>query len=604
MTIEANYQNEIAEEVSPEGVGSFQVINAILGKAEFALNDEGLYQVEINENRVKPTLLVSAPIKIVADTRDMNGENWGRILEFRDKDNRLQHYTMKMQDLRRDGEEVVDALLSKGLSIAPGKKAKLRLIEYVQNSEPENNQKARSTDMTGWHENRFVLANEVVGEGEERIIYQGRTPETNAYARKGTLDGWRDNIASLCVGNSRLVHAVSTAFAATLIYFLRTESGGFHFVGNSSTGKSTVLHVAASVMGLPTHYIQSWRATSNGLEGVAKYHNDTCLMLDELSQVQPKEAGEVAYMLANGSGKLRANIRGEARAKASWRLLFLSSGEITLADHMSESGKKVRAGQENRLVDIQADAGKEMGIFEDLHGHANGADFSERLKTCAALYHGTAFHAFIRNVIANIDFIPATLGELQDEFFTGQMPEDPSGQVRRVANRFALVAAAGELATQYGITGWEKGEATNAAATCFQSWLDQRGGVGNQETTKLLEQVRAFFEKHGDTRFTELRFPWQQSDRLEVVDSAQKVTNRAGFRIKDEEGRMTFCVLSGGFHEICAGYNIRAAAKILIEKGVLTPAENGKSQRTKRLPGMGPTKYYLINGNIWEEPQH
>ncbi len=32
----------------------------------------------------------------------------------------------------------------------------------------------------------------------------------------------------------------------------------------------------------------------------------------------------------------------------------------------------------------------------------------------------------------------------------------PSGQVRRVAARFGLVAVAGELATEYGITGWPK----------------------------------------------------------------------------------------------------------------------------------------------------
>jgi putative DNA primase/helicase len=79
-------------------------------------------------------------------------------------------------------------------------------------------------------------------------------------------------------------------------------------------------------------------------------------MLDELSQVQPREAGEIAYMLANGSGKLRANIKGEAREKATWRLLFLSSGEVTLAEHMTEGGKKARAGMEIRLVDIHADA--------------------------------------------------------------------------------------------------------------------------------------------------------------------------------------------------------------------------------------------------------
>ncbi|CEK09175.1 DUF927 domain-containing protein [Legionella hackeliae] len=39
------------------------------------------------------------------------------------------------------------------------------------------------------------------------------------------------------------------------------------------------------------------------LEGLASLHNDGLLILDELSQMDPREAGEAAYLLANGQGK-------------------------------------------------------------------------------------------------------------------------------------------------------------------------------------------------------------------------------------------------------------------------------------------------------------
>ena len=63
--------------------------------------------------------------------------------------------------------------------------------------------------------------------------------------------------------------------------------GGIHFRSASSTGKSTALHVAGSVWGGgdATGYVRSWRATANGLEGVALNHCDTLLCLDELSQL-------------------------------------------------------------------------------------------------------------------------------------------------------------------------------------------------------------------------------------------------------------------------------------------------------------------------------
>lgn len=161
-------------------------------------------------------------------------------------------------------------------------------------------------------------------------------------------------------GNSRLVFAVSCAFAAPLLHLVGEENGGFYLRGPSSTGKTTVLFVACSVFG-GRDYLQRWRATINGLEGVAIQHNDALLCLDELKQVDPREAGEVAYLLANGSGKQRANQHGGAREKYTWRLLFFSSGETSLADHMRTAGKKAHAGQETRLADPRAQADKCSG---------------------------------------------------------------------------------------------------------------------------------------------------------------------------------------------------------------------------------------------------
>ena len=45
--------------------------------------------------------------------------------------------------------------------------------------------------------------------------------------------------------------------------------------------------------------MQTWRATANGLEAAAELHNHGLLCLDELGQVDPKEAGETAYLLAD-----------------------------------------------------------------------------------------------------------------------------------------------------------------------------------------------------------------------------------------------------------------------------------------------------------------
>ena len=122
------------------------------------------------------------------------------------------------------------------------------------------------------------------------------------------------------------------------------DSGGFHWRGDSSCGKTTALRVAASVYGGPA-YLQRWRATDNALEAVAAQHCDGLLILDELAQVDPRTAGECAYMLANETGKSRSTRTGQTRQRLTWRLLFLSAGEIGLAAHMAEGASGLASGK-------------------------------------------------------------------------------------------------------------------------------------------------------------------------------------------------------------------------------------------------------------------
>ncbi len=98
---------------------------------------------------------------------------------------------------------------------------------------------------------------------------------------------------------------------------LGLESDSFHLVGESSIGKSTALAVAASVYG-NKDYVQTLRATDNALEGLAAQHNHALLILDELSQLSARIAGEVFYMLANGQSKASAFKTGQARNRALW----------------------------------------------------------------------------------------------------------------------------------------------------------------------------------------------------------------------------------------------------------------------------------------------
>lgn len=499
---------------------------------------------------------VCSELAVIGRTRDAAGQSWGRLLEFKDRDGRVHRWAVPMRMLAGDGLEFRATLLDLGLLIAPSAKARQRLAMYVQ-TEPAK-RTFTCTERTGWHGGAFVLPDRTLGTGDVLLQTLGEPPKL---AQAGDLDQWRGAVAGPCVGNSRLVLAVSAAFAAPLLDPTGDENGGLHFVGPSSSGKTTALHAAASVWGGP-EYLHRWRATANGLEAVAQAHNDLPLILDELAQVEAREAGEIAYMLANGSGKNRARRDGLPKPAARWRLLFLSAGEIGLADHMRESGKRARAGQELRLADVPADV--QHGIFEDLHGFTDGAALADALIEGARTSYGTAGLAFVEKLVA-VDraALRARVAKLREDFLAEHLPADAGGQAQRLGKRFALVAAAGELATAWGITGWPAGEAIRAAGACLAACLDRRGGAGAGEDAQALAQVAHFLEVHGSSRFADLTEP----DRI--------VVNRAGYRRKDAQGRTEYLVLPEVFkRELCAGLDHRAVAKLLRDRGLLVTEDN------------------------------
>ena len=561
----------------------------------FELNDEGVwYFGSDREGKALAPLWICAPLRITARTRDGEGAEWGYLLEFADPEGEPHTWAMPARMLSGDGNEYRQHLLSLGLLIASSAAAKERLTYYIQTRKPEA--LARCTDRAGWHGSLFVMPERTLGESGERVIFQASGGVTNTFREAGSLALWRDNVSALCAGNSRLVFAVSSSLAGPTLHLTGMESGGFHFRGGSSSGKTTALRAAASVFG-GADFMQRWRATDNALESMAALHSDATLILDELSQVEPRVAGDCAYLLSNGQGKARMSRTGTARQSLRWRLVFLSAGEVSLSDHMAEANKRTRTGQEIRLADIPADAGKRLGMFEELHGMEGGARFANVLNANAAKHYGTAGRMFIERLAIERDPAKAAIKTHMQAFMHKMREHGAEGQAQRVAARFAQVGAAGELATAWGFTGWPEGMAMQSAERCYRAWLSARGGLGNAEERDMIRQVTEFLERNGESRFTHYA-------RAEKADDHMPDTvNRAGFKrftSEAEDAAYEFYVLPEVFkRDICKGFDYREAARVLKARGFIKTDE-GRLTLSHRLPMLGKTRCYLVLPSIFE----
>jgi putative DNA primase/helicase len=269
-----------------------------------------------------------------------------------------------------------------------------------------------------------------------------------------------------------------------------------------------------------------------------------------------------------------------------WRVFVLSSGERSVTTRIEEAGQQVMAGQEVRLINLQIK--RRFGAWDDC-GQVDGAALSNSIVNAAASHYGLAGRIFLGKLTDDERGWRAAWKDMQGRL--GFKAESADGQDQRVAARFALIALAGEVATQYGVLPWEPGTAAQAAAAMFGIWKADRGATGNSEPRKVIEQVRDFIERHG-ARFEPLGDGDDNDDDNRRPVRKPAVRDRAGWF----EGDGVYLFTSGGLKEALAGFDREPALKVLADVGAIErPAKGGRWQTQRWIPGVGNVRICRVD---------
>ncbi|MFV8906888.1 DUF927 domain-containing protein [Serratia fonticola] len=448
----------------------------------------------------------------------------------------------------------------------------------------------RVAQATGWQCGAYIMPDgEIIGTPEKPVLFNGRSAAAAGYTVKGTPDSWRDSVARLARGNPSMMAGIGAALAAPLIGLAGADGFGIHFYEQSSAGKTTTANIASSLYGEPDALRLTWFGTALGIANEAAAHNDGLMPLDEVGQgADPDSVAKSAYTLFNGVGKLQGAKEGGNRDLKRWRTVALSTGEMDIETFIATAGRKVKAGQLVRLLNIPLEKSQQH------HETANGKAHADSLKDAYQHNYGAAGRFWIKYLADHQQQAIAAVREAESRW-RSLIPADYGEQVHRVAARFAVLEAA--LLLGCAVTGWGEQECRDAIQHNFNAWIKEFG-TGNKEHLQIIEQTEAFLNAYGLSRFAPLPYDPQ----------SLPIRDLAGYRDKGKHDcdSMVFYTFPAAFEdEIAKGFNSKHFAKALAGAGMLTLPASGRGYQRKspRIDGRQINVYVIHHLPESEQPE-
>ncbi|WP_143360384.1 DUF927 domain-containing protein, partial [Escherichia coli] len=251
---------------------------------------------------------------------------------------------------------------------------------------------------------------------------------------------------------------------------------------------TTTANVASSLYGNPDLLRLTWYGTALGLANEAAAHNDGLMPLDEVGQgADPVSVSQSAYALFNGVGKLQGAKDGGNRDLKRWRTVAISTGEMDLETFIATSGRKTKAGQLVRLLNIP------LSKAVRFHDYQNGKQHADALKDAYQHHHGAAGREWIKWLADHQQQAIKTVRDCESRW-RSLIPSDYGEQVHRVAARFAILE--GALLLGEVVTGWDAQICRDAIQHSYNAWL-REFGTGNKEHQQIIEQTEAFLNAYG-----------------------------------------------------------------------------------------------------------
>ncbi len=408
--------------------------------------------------------------------------------------------------------------------------------------------------------NVFVMGGTVLG-AEEVQVTIAPAADPNGYLRSLGPDTNRDELESLKrwtaladrLGNySIAAFAIGAGLLPCLLADLRlVQNPVIDFGGRSSSGKSTLLRLIASMWGLAPEMmggqVRSWSSTPVFVEKIAALCNDLPIFLDESHNAKPETVQSIVYQYANGTGKGRGTREGSVQRVARYRGVLFSAGEVKLADLSAHDGVQ----------------GRVLGFWGSPFGTGQ-ADLVAEINDVAATCYGVVGPGMCSRYLQHRAILAPQVQSWQEAAYQRLRRQVCDG----LGERLAAVEAACHLVSKNMGLSWD---VTKIVEEAFALLTDGRKSDSAQSSLELVGawaagRIKSFVEET----------PHPVLDPNEVL----------GRYVRDPDGSRRLAMLPEAVKRVLEQHKYPYAATVAHwkDRGWLeTDSEKGQSRSTKKM---------------------
>jgi energy-coupling factor transporter ATP-binding protein EcfA2 len=324
------------------------------------------------------------------------------------------------------------------------------LVNYMSNYIRELQRLYKSTTnyaQLGWQEDgiKFVMPETTYnsdGTTETCGVSSKLSPIVKTFRKKGTIEEWREVIDVYSNPGYEPYAFAHLAGYGSLLFDMTIYHGAIiNLIGNSGSGKSTVLKTINSIYGHPEEGMlmqhDKYLARMNRI-GV---YNSIPVSYDEITKIPKEELSDLCYSISQGRGRHRlGQDANEKENNTSWKLIMVCSSNSSLYDILGTNSS-----------DSSAEA---MRVFEYRMDRQNIMQAQEAELVFAKLEDnfGHAGEIFIAYVATHRAEIKELIIKLRTEF--GERANVP-GHERYWANIVACNLAGGIIAKKLGLHNFD-----------------------------------------------------------------------------------------------------------------------------------------------------